>query len=280
MVRKAVIPIAGLGARMRPISAVVPKALLPLVDAAGCCRAVIHWILADAADAGIEQAALVVSPGRQQAVETYLDAAGQGDDAADLPEVVFIDQPAAAGFGDAVLQAESFVGPEPFVVLLGDHVHVANAGAKGCLAQVTGAFEGYRGAAMVGMQIVGPEEVSRVGVAAGEPIVPGHVYRCCRLIEKPSVAAARDQLVTPDLAADRFLAHAGIYIFKPEIFVYLRELADDAERTGELGLTDAQQRLLARRPDDYYLTTIAGRVYDVGHPAGYADAQQAFRADR
>jgi UTP--glucose-1-phosphate uridylyltransferase len=272
MVRKAVIPIAGLGTRMLPISAAVPKALLPLVDADGAGRSVLHVILAEAAAAGVEQACVVVSPGQQGPVAAYFDAVQ-----ASVPELTFVEQTTAGGFGEAVSLARGFVGPDPFMVLLGDHVRLPAAGTKPCAAQVAEAAEGFRGAAAVGVQLVGAAEVHLVGVCAGEPVVADHVYRCRQIVEKPDAATAETELTTPGLPDGKYLAHAGVYLFRPEIFACLAELTAQPGRSGEHGLTEAQQLLLARHPDDYYLMRIAGDVFDVGHPAGYAETFQAVR---
>lgn len=272
-IRKALIPVAGRGTRMGPLAQVVPKAMFPLVDAAGRVRPVVHWICAEAAGAGIHQVALIVSPGHLETIRGYFSVvAGQ---ASDLPrEIVYI--PAEPlGFGYAVLQGEAFIGGEPFVVFLGDHVHQAEANSPPCAAQVVAAFESRPGSAMIGMQVVGPEDLPRVGVAAGEPL-DRHVYRCTALMEKPDLAAALTHLITPGLGPDRFLAHGGIYVFSPQIFDCLRAVQARYPTGTDLPLADAQVELLARRRQDYYLVEIAGRVFDTGTPLGYATAQAAF----
>lgn len=269
MIRKAVIPIAGLGTRMQSITKGAPKALLPIAGAAGRSRAVIDLILAEVGAAGIEQVCLVVSPGQQPLVQQHLDAAD-----GPLPAVTFVQQDQPAGFGDAVLLARRFVGPESFMVLLGDHLRLPVGAARPCAAQVAEAADGFRGSAVVGVQVVGADQLCLVGVCAGESVVADHVYRCLRIVEKPDPATAAE-LTTPGLPPNRYLAHAGIYIFSPEIFACLDELAGGP---GELGLTAAQERLLARHGEDYYLIRIAGNVHDAGCPDGYADAVAAFRA--
>lgn len=262
---------------MRPISAVVPKALLPLVDAAGRCRCALHLNLLEAAAAGIDQAILVVSGDQQRAVMDYLAAARDVGDADGLPEVVFVEQASPKGLGDAVSCAESLVGGESFMVLLGDHVRLAAPGAKPCTVQVIECHDGYRGHAMVGMQVVGADWVSQMGVAGGDPVAPGRVYRCSRIIEKPTPAVAGEQLAVADLGDDSFLAHAGVYVFRPTIFRCLREIAQQAG-DAEIGLTEAQQMLLEKIPDSSYLLRVDGEVLDVGNPAGYAAAIDAVRA--
>ena len=166
--------------------------------------------------------------------------------------------------------------PESFMVLLGDHIRLAPAGAKPCTVQAIECHDGYRGHAMVGMQVVGADAVGRMGVASGDPVAPGKVYRCSRIVEKPSVEIARDQLAVADLGDDAFLAHAGVYVFRPTIFRCFREIAE-SHPDGEIGLTEAQQMLLEKIPDGSYLLRVDGRVFDVGHPAGYGAAVDAVR---
>lgn len=277
-IRKAVIPAAGLGTRLRPVTFAVPKAMLPIVDRADRVLPVVHYILAEAAGAGAEQAAVVVCPAHEALLAEYL-AAVRREGCAELPaEIELVIQQEPLGFGHAVLLAADFVGDQPFLLLLGDHVHIAADGRPPCAAQVAAAFARTGGAATVGMQPVGPDELPRVGVARGEPIGRG-VFRCADFAEKPDLETARARLATPGLAADRFLAHCGIYAFSPLVFELLAELAARRRpQVGELQLADAQSMLLKRHPREYYLLEIAGRSYDTGTPAGYAAAQAAFRA--
>jgi len=286
VIEKALIPVAGLGTRLRPVTAVLPKAMFPLVDPRGRLRTVVHLILAEAAASGIRQAAVIVSPGQQEVIERYLDAAralaAQDAGEVGLPEEIeYIVQPEPEGFGEAVLRGREFAGSaEAFMLLLGDHVHVEDAGCPPCAGQVADAFGRRGGAAMVGMQTVGAEELSLVGAAGGEPIGQ-RLYRCTDFVEKPDLATARRRLTTPGLPADTFLAHCGIYIFTPEIFDCLAELAAAGPGEGqEVQLADAQSMLLGRHRAEYYLLRIAGRALDTGTPEGYAAAQAALVAAR
>lgn len=283
MIDKAVIPIAGSGTRLRPVTHVVPKAMFPLVDARGRLRTVVHMILAEAVEAGVDAAALIVSPGQREMIEPYLDAVADCGGEVGLPErIEYILQPKPEGFGEAVLRARPFVGSDApgFLLLLGDHVYLAEGGHPPCGRQVIDAFATRQGAAMIGMQPVGPEQLSLVGVAAGRS-VGERIYRCTDFVEKPDPDTARSRLLTADLGQDRFLAHCGLYVLTPEIFECLWELAR-ADRTagGEVQLADAQSLLLRRHPEDYYLYRIAGRGLDTGTPAGYAAAQWALHEAR
>ncbi|HUS48036.1 MAG TPA: sugar phosphate nucleotidyltransferase, partial [Phycisphaerae bacterium] len=185
-------------------------------------------------------------------------------------QIEFIVQAQPLGFGHAVWLARGFVGGGPFMLMLGDHVHLPDDGQGSCTEQVAEAFASVGGAAMVGMQPVGPDELPRVGVAAGAP-VQGDIYRCTDFVEKPDLATARSRLATPGLETDRFLAHNGIYVFTQEIFDCLEGLIPDECKPGrEVQLADAQLSLLKGHPQDYYLVRVRGRAYDVGTPAGYA----------
>lgn len=274
-VRKAVVPVAGLGTRLRPISCVVPKAMMPLADRRGRVLPVLHYVLAEAAAAGIEEAAVIVSPPHEDMLRRYLEAARQV--APDMPkrvELVIQQQP--LGFGHAVLMGKDVVGPESFMLLLGDHVYVAQANAQPCAAQVAHAFAQRGGAAMIGMQPVDASELPRVGVAGGVPLGNG-VFRCTDFIEKPSLAAAKSRLATPGLKDGEFLAHCGTYIFGAEVFDCLEELAARPRESGkEIQLADAQSMLLKRSGDRYFLCQIRGRAYDTGTPEGYAATVKAF----
>jgi UTP--glucose-1-phosphate uridylyltransferase len=277
VIRTAIIPVAGLGTRMRPVSTVVPKAMLPLVDARGRARTVAHVIVAEAAAAGVETAVLVVSPAHAEMIERYfadLDAAAREE----LPDIQYAVQETPGGFGRAVLCGADFVGAEPFLLLLGDHIHIAEPGEPACAAQVVRAFDGAAAAAVVGMQPVGAEELSRVGVARGEP-VDGRLYRCTDFVEKPDEPTAGQRLITPGLAEGTYLAHCGIYAFAPRMMMVLAELDEQCPADQEVGLADAQKILWEGRPDEYLLYRIAGRAWDTGTPEGYAATQAALRGE-
>jgi len=272
MIRKAIIPVAGLGTRLMPMTAVLPKALFPLVDPAGRVRAVLHQVLAEAAAAGVRHAGVIVSPGQQEMLEQYFAAvrAARAEDLVDRIEYIL--QPRPAGFGEAVLRSRDFVAAdEAFMLLLGDHVYRSDDPARPCAAQVTAAFDKLPDAqAVIGVQDVDEAELPLVGTARGEHLADG-VYRCADFIEKPAPAPARERLVTPGLPDGRYLAHCGIYLFRRTIFDCLEELDRSLAGSGrEVALADAQSMLLERFPQAYYLVRIAGRALDTGTPMGFA----------
>jgi UTP--glucose-1-phosphate uridylyltransferase len=259
--------------------------MMPVPARDGRILPVLHHVLAEAKAAGVTEAAVIVSPPHRAMLHAYLSAAAAAR--SDLPErVKLIVQEEPLGFGHAVWLGKRFVGRQPFLVMLGDHIQVARPGAisasdaepPACAAQVARAFAKTGGAAMIGVQPVGPEELPRVGVAGGVRLRDG-VFRCTDFVEKPDLATARQRLRATGLKKDQFLAHCGIYAFTPEVFDCLEELlsATPGRRAkGEIQLADAQSILLRRHPRDYYLAQIAGRAYDTGTPAGYVATLKAL----
>ena len=262
---------------MGAICAAVPKALLPLVDARGSRVAPIIWhILKSAAQAGVTDAGLVVSPWQEKILQRYIGAvisAGHNE-VPDRIELIVQEHP--QGFGDAVLRGREFVSDEPFMLLLGDHVYSDDERGVPTTLQVVRAFARSSAVAMIGVQVVASEQLAEVGVARGK-LLANSVYRCMHFVEKPDLATARRRLVTDDLDAGTFLAHCGIYIFKPHIFECLRELScEDRSTEIEIELAAAQSMLLHRYPEEYYLYCVKGRAYDIGVPEGYARALGYF----
>lgn len=280
MVRKALIPIAGKATRLMPVTSVVPKAMFPLVNAANQIQSVLHVICEQAISAGVEHIGIVVSPWQTDIVRQYFDAVRKGGFGKLPAHIEYITQASPNGFGDAVLQGLSFIGEEPFMLLLGDHIYIEDRGQRPCAVQVARAFDSADGVAMIGMQLVSTEELSRVGVATGVQIQQD-IYCCTYFVEKPDLATARQILVTEGLTEDTFLAHCGIYVFSPEIFDCISQVSTTARKAGkEVKFAAAQTVLLKRYPKKYLLYKIAGRAYDVGTPSGYADAQAAFRSKK
>ncbi|UCG60028.1 MAG: NTP transferase domain-containing protein [Phycisphaerales bacterium] len=279
VLRKALVPVAGRGTRLAPLTRVVPKALFPLVNSSGLVRAVLHVILEQATRAGVEQIGIVVSPEHRKMLQQYVDSAKECD-AGELAaaHVEFIVQPRPRGFGDAVLRGADFVGDEPFMLLLGDHLYLSNRNQLTCAEQVIRAFNTTGGVAVVGVQPAPAGELSKVGVARGVSI-RGRIYQCTDFVEKPDLQVAKDRLITSGMPPDTFLAHCGIYVFTPDIFRCLSSVGRAVQTAGraEVELAEAQTMLLNSHSEEYFLVKISGRAYDVGTPAGYARACAVFR---
>jgi UTP--glucose-1-phosphate uridylyltransferase len=276
MIKKAVIPIAGKGTRLMPVTSVLPKALFPIIDGVGRVKTVIHIILEELKKAKIDDVAVVVSPGQAGPVKQYLSAVRSDGNPLFPSNVCYIEQSLPRGFGDATLCARNYVGKDTFVLLLGDHLRISEGGGESCVNQVLKAYESVGGAAMVGMYVVPELELGRVGVAAGQPL-KRRIYHCTDLIEKPDRLTASQRLRTPGLQDGFYLAHCGIYIFTPDIFTCLCEEYNKKTRaTKEIELSSAQIMLLNKYPNSYYLYQIAGTAFDIGTPEGYFKTLQAF----
>ncbi|MFQ5770399.1 MAG: sugar phosphate nucleotidyltransferase, partial [bacterium] len=198
MIRKALIPIAGKAIRLMPVTSVVPKAMFPLVDRHGCIRSVLHIILKEATSAGIEHVGVVISPWQWEMLQQYFDAVSEGGSGELLAHTEYITQSSPKGFGDAVLKGADFVGDEPFMLMLGDHVYVEDRNKPRCVGQIAKAFNSIGGVAMIGVQPVSADELHKVGVVAGIPIQQD-IYLCTDFVEKPDLLTARQRLVTAGL---------------------------------------------------------------------------------
>jgi len=278
VIQKALVPIAGKGARLMPVTSIVPKAMFPIVQHGSTIRCLLQLILEQIISAGIEHVGIVVSAGQTNMLKRYFKSVLEGGYGKLPAHIEYITQPSPEGFGDAVLRAATFVGDDPFILLLGDHVHIEKCGEPPCTAQIARAFDSSNGVAMIGVQQVSARELSKVGVASGTKI-KGDIYLCKNFIEKPDLKTARQELVTDGLSDGAFLAHCGIYAFTAEIFDCLSRVGEAAQRVSkEVELAEAQSLLLGKYPKRYFLCEIAGRAYDIGVPQGYADAQIAFQS--
>ncbi|TRO94394.1 UTP--glucose-1-phosphate uridylyltransferase GalU [Glycocaulis profundi] len=266
-VRKAVLPVAGLGTRVLPATKVMPKEMLPVFD-----RPAIHHVVAEARAAGIEHFVFVT--GRNKAaIEDYFDTAyelehtleAKGKTAlldtlrAELPDpgaCSFVRQQAPLGLGHAVWCARDVVGDQPFAVLLPDMLMRAETP---CLAQMTAAY-GEVGGNIISVQEVPREDVSSYGVI--EPgRTRGALIEMTGMVEKPAVADAPSNLMI-----------SGRYILQPEIFALLESQTPGAG--GEIQLTDAMLSLMRSSP--FHALPFEGETFDTGSKTGYLRASAAY----
>jgi UTP--glucose-1-phosphate uridylyltransferase len=277
LIRKAIVPIAGRGTRLMPVTSAVPKAMFPIVCRNQTIKCLIHLILEQIIAAEIEHVGIIVSEWQIDMVKQYFKSFLEKNIAKLPVHIEYIIQPSPKGFGDAVLGSAAFVNDEPFLLLLGDHLYIEKSSEPPCTTQVTRAFNSSNAVAMIGVQQVSAGELSKVGVVGGTRIEE-NIYLCSSFVEKPTLKTARQKLVTNGLPEGNFLAHCGIYAFKPEIFDCLSQVDKEAKRSGrEVELAQAQALLLKKHPRQYFLCEIDGRAYDIGTPQGYADAQYAFQ---
>ena len=257
-VRKAIIPAAGLGTRFLPATKAIAKEMLPIVDIP-----TIQYIIQEAVDSGIEEI-LIITNSNKHAMENHFDKnyeleerlkeSGKLEqvkmiqDIADMANIYYIRQKEPKGLGHAVLCAKSFIGDEPFAVLLGDDV-VVNKEGKPALKQLIEQY-GKTSASVIGVQTVDKKDVSKYGIVEPSKSHPakGRLVKLTDMVEKPAVEKAPSQL-----------AVLGRYVLTPEIFELLETQGKGAG--GEIQLTDAIKRLLDRQA--VYAYDFEGKRYDV-----------------
>jgi UTP--glucose-1-phosphate uridylyltransferase len=268
--RKAVIPVAGLGTRFLPATKVVPKELLPIVDIPS-----IQYVVQEAVDAGIEEI-IFVTGRNKDAIEDHFDEApeleqiladrGQSETVkmlrriAEMTEVVSVRQKKPMGLGHAVLCARDLVGDEPFAVLLADDLIDSETP---CVRQLLNIFEETQESVIALMEV--PEsEVHQYGVIQGKEIKKG-LYQIEATVEKP---AAKD--------APSRMAIIGRYVLRPEIFTILQNLPPG--RGGEIQLTDGLAELVRERK--IFGCEFVGERYDIGDKFGFVRATVAYALKR
>ncbi|HEX8913549.1 MAG TPA: sugar phosphate nucleotidyltransferase [Humisphaera sp.] len=291
-VRKAVITAAGRGTRQYPASTAVQKEMFPLVDRDGLTKPVIQIIGEECIESGIEEICVVTQPGEEQAYRDYFrrmsdvdSKSFRGKDWAILESeklgafgerLHFAEQHSPEGFGHAVYQAKRFVGDEPFLLLLGDHVYISDTKER-CARQIIRVYEQYMLDAASGVQPTVERLLHLFGVIKGNPVdADKGIYKADLIHEKPKIDHARAHLVTPGLPAGNYLAHFGMHVFSPRIFESLEYLfANDIREKGEFQLTAAQEHL-RRQTDKYWAVVCGGQRYDTGIPYGLMETQLAL----
>ncbi len=271
-VRKAVLPVAGLGTRVLPATKVTPKELLTVVD-----KPILQYIVEEGRAAGIEHFVLVTGRGKgaiedffdhQVELEAQLQAKGKADALAELVdalprpgEMSFVRQMQPAGLGHAVWCARDVIGDEPFAVMLPDMIMDAEPGA---LAQAIAAYEQTGGGNVVVVEPCPPGQAHQYGIVALEG-GEGRLNRMTGMVEKPARGTEPSNLFI-----------SGRYVLDPAIF---RVLADQARGAGgEIQLTDAMLRLMAEQP--FHALEYEGTTYDCGDKIGLLRANVALALKR
>ncbi|HDQ44593.1 MAG TPA: UTP--glucose-1-phosphate uridylyltransferase GalU [bacterium] len=270
MVKKAVIPAAGLGTRFLPATKVQPKEMLPIID-----TPTIQYVVEEAVDSGIEDILIVTGKGKR-AIEDHFDRNFELEahlqeknqeawqDAirrlADMANIHFIRQKEMNGLGDAIDHARHHTGDEPFVVLLGDTVIRS---AIPVTRQLIDIYEQY-GCSILGVETVPREKISRYGILGGNRI-SGHIMEVTDMIEKPS----------PEEAPSNF-AIAARYILTPEIFRAIEETPRG--KNNEIQITDALKILMHREKIIAY--KFEGKRYDIGNKLDYLKTTIEFALER
>ena len=270
-IRKAIIPAAGLGTRFLPATKAQPKEMLPIVD-----KPTLQYIIEECVASGIEEI-LIITGRNKKSIEDHFDRSVELEmeleksgkeemlkmvrEISDMVNIHFIRQKEPRGLGHAILCAKTFVGNEPFAVLLGDDV-VYNDN-KPCLKQLIDCYEEYK-TSVLGVQTVEPQDVNKYGIVGGLHI-EDRVYKVKNLIEKPAVEEAPSNV-----------AILGRYIITPKIFEILENTAPG--KGNEIQLTDALETLI--KNEAMYAYDFEGRRYDVGDKLGFLQATVEFALKR
>jgi UTP--glucose-1-phosphate uridylyltransferase len=271
-IRRAVFPAAGLGTRFLPATKAQPKEMLPLVD-----KPIIQYAVEEAVSSGIENLVMVTGRGKNS-IEDHFDVAFELESilhergksslldivrsVSDTVPIAYIRQKEALGLGHAVLVTRDLVNHEPFAVLLGDDVIVAD---PPCIGQMIDVYDRYQ-TSVVAIMEVPKEETNRYGIIQGNPL-PGsddRLYEVRDMVEKPPVESAPSNL-----------AIIGRYILTPAIFDALTETGKGSG--GEIQLTDALRRLMTKQRVLAY--KFNGKRHDAGDKLGFLKATVEFALD-
>ena len=250
MIRKAVIPAAGYGRRLMPLTRAQPKEMLPVVH-----KPIIHYVVEEAYEAGIKEI-LIITGRHKRAIEDYFDKAlVESNDpwSKELEymlediDIFFTRQREPRGLADAIRYAKAFVDNEPFALLLGDNITLPP-----CTKTLVDIYKDLK-ATIIALEKVSKDRISKHGII--KPIkkleILGHdVYRISKLVEKPKPEEAPSDL-----------AIIGRYILTPEIFDYIKNLKPGYG--GELQLTDALNNM-AKDGIEIYGVLYKGKRYDIG----------------
>jgi UTP-glucose-1-phosphate uridylyltransferase/galactokinase len=280
-VRKAVIPAAGFGTRLFPATKTMKKEFFPVIDKNGTAKPAILVIIEEAMASGIEEVCVIVQKGDREVFEEFfhtpppvehfnkLSREAQKQSAAILDighKVAFIEQAAQDGFGHAVFCAREWVGNEPFLLMLGDHLYASDTGVP-CARQLLDVYETH-GRSAVGCMVTPGAEIHNFGTVAGVWEEPQSLLSITEFAEKPDALYAAEHLHMEGMAENQFLTVFGQYVLSPRIFEFL---ADQIERNmrekGEYQLTSCLDKL--RQEDGFMGYLVQGRRFDIGVPTAY-----------
>ena len=269
-IRKAVLPVAGLGTRVLPASKVIPKEMLPIVD-----KPTLQYIVEEAVAAGVEEIIFVTSRSKRSIedhfdsfpeLEATLERKGKHKELAELRALqamatyISVRQPEPLGLGHAVLCAKELVGDEPFIVMLGDIIIPPEAP---CLPQLIEVHERY-GGSVLSLVSLPPEIIPTYGIAVVEEL-DGVALKITHVVEKPLLEEAPSDL-----------GSYGRYVLTPDIFPLLEKTLPGTG--GEIQITDAIE--VQARAGNCYGVRYKGERYDTGTPLGLLTTSISFALKR
>lgn len=280
-VRKAIIPAAGFGTRLFPASKAMKKELFPVIDKSGRAKPAIMAIVEEAINAGIEEVCLIVQPGDTELFESFFQTPPRIEHYNKLSKenqaycdallelgsrVSFVTQDVQEGFGHAVYCAREWVGNEPFLLMLGDHLYGSDE-ERCCARQVVEAYERV-GHSVVGLKVTPIEQLSNFGCVTGAWREENSLLSLTEIYEKPDPEYAMEHLHVDGMDVDQFLTVFGIYVLQPQIFEFLeRNITHNLRERGEFQLTSCLDEL--RKADGFSGYVVKGRRFDIGLPEEY-----------
>lgn len=286
-IRKAVIPAAGYGTRLFPATKAVKKELFPIVDRQGRAIPVILAIVEEALSAGIESVGIVVQPADRDRFAEFFSAP-QGEYLHKLlpkqesaiawlrnvsDRVTLLTQDTQDGFGHAVFCAKEWVGGEPFLLLLGDHVYRSDTDIS-CAQQLLAVYA-RSGQSAIAVETTTAADIQNRGCIMGtwqdQPPTRSTLLTVTQIYEKPDPAYALQHLHVEGLPADQLLSVFGMYALSADIFDYLGDnIQQNFRERGEFQLTSCLDQL--QRDRGMVATWVNGRSFDIGLPDHYRQA--------
>lgn len=254
--RRALITCAGRNQRMLPLQT--------LVDRDGRAKTALVILIEEVLAAGIGEVGVVIAPGDEPA---YRSAAG-----ALARNLVFIEQPSPLGYGHAVWCARHFTGPDPFLLVVGDHLCVSRI-EQSCAAQLAAIAAAER-CAVSAVQATHESKLPYYGAVGGRLVGGSDLFEITTVLEKPTPTEAEQKLVVAGLRAGHYLCFFGMHVLPATI---MDLLGDDVERAGANGgvtLSPALAQLCRR--ERYLAAELRGRRYDIGAKYGLLTTQLAL----
>ena len=271
-IRKAVIPAAGIGTRVLPATKAQPKEMLPIID-----KPAMQFLIEELIQSGITEI-LIITGRNKESIENHFDYSYELEsilkeksknelldivqNISNLANIYYVRQKQPLGLGHAISRAESFVGDEPFVVVLGDDIIYTDENTEPVTKQMIDKYLKLNGGNILGIQQISKKDVSKYGIIEIESRVDEKLFKVNNFVEKPQIENAPS-----DYAA------LGRYILEPGIFNYLKTI--QAGKNGEFELTDAIMKM-QQIENNLYAYDFDGLRYDIGDKLGMFKATVEF----
>ena len=288
-IRKAVIPVAGFGTRLFPVTKNLKKSFFPVMDSDGILKPALLILLEQLDEAGIDEVCLVIGEDERHIYDEFFRPLAR-EHYDKLPEdrkgyedllvrigrkITYVVQKERRGFGHAVYQCREFARDEPVLLLLGDMIYRSYRN-ENCMTQMVRAYEKY-GLPIVSMHRVPKQDVVHYGILHGQWEDAGEsVLKLDGIKEKPSVDYAQDYLgVRTRGARENYYAVFGQYVLTKEVFEALEEnIRNNVLEGGEVQLTSALEAVRARTGMIGFV--VSGKSYDIGLPEKYVETMMIY----